>query len=796
MPENLLEEFIDLLPDAFQFPARTGAKLTFGSLSVQTESFEPDVDALSATATTVDGRQIQLDVVSQDGTAGTPDSFLPEEQELVETLVTLLRGALERQSYLEDLQESEQRFRQLAENIEEVVWMSDVGNGSMLYINPAYEIVWERPVEDLYASPESFLESVHAEDRDRVRRAIAEQAAGEYDEEYRIVRPDGTVRWIHDRAVPIRDDDDVYRIVGIATDVTEYKRARVELEEHVGRMTDAFYALDQNWRFTYLNETAETLLDRECDSLLGSTLWEEFPSVRNTTLEDAFREAVESQTPVTLEFEEYQPGTVYEVNAYPSHTGLSVYFRDVTETKEQERRYETLIENLPGIVYRSHVDESWPFEFVHGNCKAITGYTADELLQEVRWGEEVLHPDDREWSYRVVENALERNEPFELQYRIMTPEGETRWLWERGQAVDEGLIEGFISDVTERKGYEQELERTRDLLTNAERLGEVGAWEYESKSEIVHWTSGARWIFGVDEDFETTVESTLSLFHEEDREAVRKAFDQCLDNGNSYELKVRINRSSGAEGWIQLRGEALSTDGEVEIVRGYVQDITEQVETKQQLSVLDRVLRHNLRNDMNVILANAELIADKTDEEVADHVDKIFKRGEGLLSLSKKHRDVAAVLSEPASPHSIDIESTVRGPVESFVDRYPDAEISLSISESVTARAVDQIEYAIGELVENAIVHNDCAQPTVSVSVDTTGNRVTITVEDDGPGLSDQERSILRGETEEPLEHASGIGLWLVRWIVSRSGGVLEFEENDPVGCTVRITLQRDAHSQ
>lgn len=791
-PESLFDEFVELLPPAFQAPAQTAARLSCGEVTAQTDSFEPRSETLTAASSTVDGRQIWLEVVRLDEASVTEDPFIPEERELLDTLVTLLAGALERAAYYRDLEESEERFRQLAENIEEVVWMSDVGKDSMLYVNPAYETVWDRPVDELYELPTSFLESVHPADRDRVRRAITEQAAGDYDEEYRILRPDGTVRWIHDRAVPIENDGEVTRIVGVATDVTGYKRARAELEEHVGRMTDAFYALDADWRFTYLNETAETLLDRDAEALLDSKIWDELPSVQNTELESAFRKAVDTQTPVSFEYHDYEPGTVYEINAYPSETGLSVYFRDVTTINEQERRYGTLVENLPGIVYRSHVDETWPFEFVHGNCKAITGYTADELLEDVRWGEEVLHPGDREWSYQAVREAIDRDEPFELEYRILTPAGETRWLWERGQAVAEGVIEGFISDVTERKHYEEELERTSDLLTNAERLGDVGAWEYRADSETVYWTDGARRIFDVPDDFETTVESTLSLFHEADQEQVRESLAQCLESGDSYDLKVRIQRASGVEGWVQLRGEALSTEEEPEIVRGYVQDITEQVETKQQLSVLDRVLRHNLRNDMNVILANAELIADKTDGEVHEHLEKIFTRGEALLSLSKKHRDVAAVLSEPASQQSVDLEAMARRTVDRCRERYSDAEITASISDSVSARAMGEIELAIEELVENAIVHNDSPSPRVSVSVETTNGVATISVEDNGPGLPGQERSILRGEIEEPLAHASGIGLWLVRWIVARSGGTLAFEENRPRGCVVRISLQRE----
>ncbi|MGH7209077.1 MAG: PAS domain-containing protein, partial [Nitrospiraceae bacterium] len=123
------------------------------------------------------------------------------------------------------LRESEECFRQLSENIREVFWMTDPEKNQMLYISPAYEEIWGRTCASLYASPRSWLDAIHPEDRDRVlTAATTRQVSGEYAEEYRIVRPDGSVRWIRDRAFPIRDaSGQVYRIAGIAEDITERK---------------------------------------------------------------------------------------------------------------------------------------------------------------------------------------------------------------------------------------------------------------------------------------------------------------------------------------------------------------------------------------------------------------------------------------------------------------------------------------------------------------------------------------------------------------------------------------------
>jgi len=131
------------------------------------------------------------------------------------------------------LRESEDRFRQLAENIQEVFWMTDPSRREFLYISPAYEKLWGRSCASLYQAPGDWLAAVHGEDRARVAEAIAtKQASGDYDETYRILRPDGTVRWIHDRAYAVRDDSgQVLRLVGTAEDITEARQLEAQLRQ-------------------------------------------------------------------------------------------------------------------------------------------------------------------------------------------------------------------------------------------------------------------------------------------------------------------------------------------------------------------------------------------------------------------------------------------------------------------------------------------------------------------------------------------------------------------------------------
>lgn len=146
-----------------------------------------------------------------------------QANETIGGIIIFSEDITERREALNRLRESEERFRELAENIHEVFWMTDPTKKQVLYISPAYESIWGRTCQSLYESPRTWLDAIHPDDRECVcQAAIDKQAAGTYDETYRVRRPDGLIRWIHDQAFPVRDDDgNVVRIVGTAEDITQ-----------------------------------------------------------------------------------------------------------------------------------------------------------------------------------------------------------------------------------------------------------------------------------------------------------------------------------------------------------------------------------------------------------------------------------------------------------------------------------------------------------------------------------------------------------------------------------------------
>ncbi|WP_336328655.1 ATP-binding protein [Halovenus sp. HT40] len=215
-------------------------------------------------------------------------------------------------------------------------------------------------------------------------------------------------------------------------------------------------------------------------------------------------------------------------------------------------------------------------------------------------------------------------------------------------------------------------------------------------------------------------------------------------------------------------------------------DITERKTREQQLQVLTRVLRHNLRNDLDTALAYTNEIADP---EIRA---RLRSQVEGLLAMGEKARDVEAVLSKANESRSvIALDDLIQTVAERVEGEYEGVDIECPDDVSVSIRSHRELlDRLLTELIENGIEHNDDPSPRITIAVESpTEDTVEIEIADNGPGIPDHERQVIESGGETQLAHGAGLGLWLSNWIAESLGGELLFPSDRPGGVVV-VRLQ------
>ena len=230
---------------------------------------------------------------------------------------------------------------------------------------------------------------------------------------------------------------------------------------------------------------------------------------------------------------------------------------------------------------------------------------------------------------------------------------------------------------------------------------------------------------------------------------------------------------------------------------GVLRDVTERRRRQEVLTVMNRALRHNLRTNVATIVGYADLLDREVDGEAETFVDRIRGSADWLATLGDTLRTLQqAIEANVAGDVGVDVEDVVESVVADAREDHPGADLAVHVATTGALEAGWPLEYALENVVENAIVHSDRSEPAVDVWIADAPREgwVDIHVEDDGPGVPPDERDVVVGDAAiTQLQHGSGLGLWLTRWLVEVFDGELVIEDNDPRGTVVTLRLPRAA---
>jgi PAS domain S-box-containing protein len=424
----------------------------------------------------------------------------------------------------------------------------------------------------------------------------------------------------------------------------------------------------------------------------------------------------------------------------------------------------------------------------------LQGATGDQFDETLPGVSDVLGDDD--------EQVVERDNGDETRYYVVSVRGaETR---------DASVQVITLSDVTELETQRRQLLRREQELAERNELHRAViaasfafVFRINTDGEYNYVSGDIEETLGYTADELTGNMITTLMPNEQTHEEARQKLNRVLD-GETLEMEdFPLETQSGRVIYTDVRGVPVyepmvppddRTPDDIIGAQVMVRDATDRRQREGLISVINRVLRHNVRNKLTVINGYASSLKAELDEERAGKADRILDTADRLLDLTESAREIEKNREMSPELESLDIVPVVEQLVDEVTEEYPEASVSVDRPETAGVESLPRIETALWELLENAAIHGgDPAD--IEIEVTQSEQWVDITIRDQGPGIPEQERQVLATGKEEPLVHGQGMGLFLTYWLVRNLEGDISVEKKTK-GTAVEVQLPAAAEQR
>lgn len=587
----------------------------------------------------------------------------------------------------------------------------------------------------------------------------------------------------------------------MATDRRDEAFYRGLLESVVETSPDLVYFKDTNHELVYYGESYGSIFAGEADSILGRTAWDLWPEDEAREIIADEKQALNGDPVIGREREVTHPdGSVhwYSIHKLPRYddegelVGLSAIDREITDRKQYEHeleRFRSFVEHSGDVI--ALFNEQGVIEYVSPAAEDIFGYEPAQMTGENPL--DFIHPDDiEEVAAAFNQLVAESYDLGSIEARFRTSDG--KWTWIETTGVHRPEVDGIggvlliARDISERKEREHEWHRMKRAVDSSGHA--IYITDTDGTIEYVNPAFEAVTGFDASEAIGRTPRIMKSGEMDEEYYAELWA---TLEAGEMWNEEVINERKSGEQYHAQQTIAPIQEHGSITAYVAIQTDISDRIELEERLSVINRILRHDIRSAVSVIRGNAELAlnshgdVDGMLETIRAEANRLHRLGENARYMEGAWEDT------DEQTEVVDLAELVPASAHSCRNEYPHAGVTFEVPDSAPVWASASLDEAIAELCSNAVVHNEseAARVSITVTYPSDENEATIAVADNGPGIPRAEVDPLEQGFESSLEHSSGLGLWVVHWIVEESGGELEFENNEPNGSTVRIRLPK-----
>jgi PAS domain S-box-containing protein len=572
------------------------------------------------------------------------------------------------------------------------------------------------------------------------------------------------------------------------------------------------FLVDADGRITWASEPFESVFPVDSVDTTPSsngfydrlaTLLSDSPgAIQTVTRADRAVDASTEET-VTIQTNDGSRHFTHSAHELPDSVGdfrLEV-FREVTPQVRREARLELLdllVEQAQDGLYT--LDENGIIDFCNASLAEMLGYEPGEIIG--RHASETLAEGELEKGQRTVQHL----QTTDAESTTVDMTFVDRWGVELEVSIHYTLLPsedgsyaglmGVARDITERKERERTLEQYRTLVESA--ADPMYVLDTDGRIELLNEPMAA--FFGREK--ETVIgENVNTLLSDDNRKRGDEALKSILrDEERTFEsFESWLTDADGNQRRYEVTIGAIYDDEAFVGSVGTLRDITERERRRQELDflrqVFARVLRHNLRSELSIIMGNTEVVMDELDGDAYELAEAVLERSEVLETTASKARAIEGVLDSESGRTTRSIATVVGYAVENLREEHPDRTIERETPASLSVHAHPRLALAVENLVENALEHGEPltgrdGAPDVVIDVQTDGDRVSLSVIDGGDGVPEPELAVLERGTETPLKHGSGLGLWLINWIVERSGGDLSFD-NDAGRTVATVELER-----